>query len=338
MCQATLIWAGTYEDLEPGVSTRSDVDGVLGRPVREVETDVLFDYDPRGTGRRISIRYRGQSSVIDYIELEPSDRYSRLDYVAWFDLLDPTVTEVGEDGNRVEYHIIQGVSLHFDGSDAADPVVFFRHFDRDAFLGGGADEEEIGTIVPASTAAGDELGRCSDVLGIWRWHEGSMVECFDDRSCTASNGFAGPWECLDPTSGRLEIRWARIGQAAQYIDFVQPSRDGWMLEGANHSGQVVGGRRPEFSGGAPQPGCEAIIGRWLWANGDSVECTADGECSSSRGLSGPWRCLNSSGRFEIRWSRQGNPNQFIDTLLVSPLGSYLSGRNQHGVGLGAVRE
>lgn len=116
------------------------------------------------------------------------------------------------------------------------------------------------------------------------------------------------------------------------------SADGWELEGLNQAGQGVGGRRPEFTGGDPASGCGALIGSWRWANGAAVQCGADGRCASTGGVSGPWRCINQSGRFEIRWGRAGQPDQFIDNVVVSPLGSYLAGKNQYGVATGATRE
>ena len=106
----------------------------------------------------------------------------------------------------------------------------------------------------------------------------------------------------------------------------------------NQSGQGVGGRRPEFAGGDPPIGCQALLGKWSWSGGASVECGPDKTCTASNGLSGPWRCVNDKGRFEIRWGRDGRPDQFFDTFLISPLGSYLTGKNQPGVGMGAIRE
>lgn len=185
-------------------------------------------------------------------------------------------------------------------------------------------------------AATDAADRCKEILGIWSWFNGAMVECFAAGRCEASNGFGGPWECIG-ADGRFTIDWARPGQQVPYVDTLNLSTDGWELAGVNQSGQGVGGLRPGFRGGDPQGGCEAIIGSWRWSGGATVECRSDGTCTASNGLSGPWRCVSDKGRFEIRWGRGGRPNQFIDNLVVSPLGSYLSGKNQHGVGMGAVR-
>lgn len=190
---------------------------------------------------------------------------------------------------------------------------------------------------PGSTGAAAS-GACAGIHGRWRWFNGVMVECHSGGRCEASNGFGGPWRCLDP-SGRFEIQWSRAGQQTPYVDTVTLSPDGWELQGVNQSGQGVGGQRPEFTGGDPQTGCQALVGNWRWSGGAVVECRSNGTCTNSHGLSGPWRCVNDQGRFEIRWTRDGRPDQlFVDTFLMSPLGTYLTGKNQYGVGMGAVRE
>jgi len=190
---------------------------------------------------------------------------------------------------------------------------------------------------PSSKKQTDQANICQGIQGIWRWFNGAMVECFDDGKCTANNGFNGEWNCLDAT-GSFEISWSRPGQQVPYVDTVKLAPDGWELAGVNQAGQGVGGVRPNFTGGEPKEGCEAIHGTWRWSGGAIVECLDDGTCTHSHGLSGRWRCITPSGRFEIRWSRDGKTDAFIDTVLVSPLGSYLTGRNQYGVGMGATLE
>ena len=195
---------------------------------------------------------------------------------------------------------------------------------------------QTGVSRSVSDAAIDAPDKCKEIRGIWSWFNGAMVECFVAGRCEASNGFGGSWECLDP-AGRFTIDWTRPGQQVPYVDTLSLSSDGRELAGVNQSGQGVGGMRLEFSAGDPQGGCQAIIGNWRWSGGAAVECRSDRTCSASNGMSGPWRCVNDQGRFEIHWGRGGRPDQFIDKLVVSPLGSYLTGKNQHGVSMGAVR-
>ncbi|MBW2396303.1 MAG: PAN domain-containing protein [Deltaproteobacteria bacterium] len=89
--------------------------------------------------------------------------------------------------------------------------------------------------------------------------------------------------------------------------------------------------------GMANVGCDALVGRWRWFNGATVECESDGTCQASHGFGGSWRCIDAMGRFEIQWSRGEQPAQFADTLRVSPDGATLSGKNQFGSGVGANR-
>jgi hypothetical protein len=323
----------------------ADAERVLGSPIREVEPGKRYDYDPAGKGRRISIFYRSQDRIIEVIELEPGGLYTKEDYAEWFELSLATVAEPDNDGNWMELYLTQGVSLHFSGPTESDPVVFFRHFNRSAFVDekqgeevvAGSAETLVTTTESASDSPVDNADACQGIKGIWRWFNGAMVECFADGRCTATNGFNGEWNCLDPI-GRFKISWSRPGQQVPYVDTLTLSSDGWELTGVSQAGHGVGGVRPTFAGGEPKESCEAIHGTWRWSGGAVVECLDDGTCTNSHGLSGRWRCINPSGRFEIRWSRAGRPNQFIDNLVISPLGSYLTGKNQFGVAVGAVRE
>ncbi|MCK4623342.1 MAG: hypothetical protein KAT62_14155 [Desulfuromonadales bacterium] len=85
-------------------------------------------------------------------------------------------------------------------------------------------------------------------------------------------------------------------------------------------------------------GCDGMVGIWRWFNGATVTCKAEGSCDATNGFSGPWTCLDPSGRYEVRWGRPNNPALFIDTLELSPDGKQLRGTNQFGVGVMATRQ
>jgi hypothetical protein len=130
MLSCTIVDAGTFDGLEPGVSTRADVDRVLGSPIREVAAGVRYDYDPAAyDARRISVEYSATTGAVSTIDLYLAQQYSRDDYQQWFELGEPVVTTYDDSGNRVEYYTAAGISLHFDGPDQRDPVRFFRHYD-----------------------------------------------------------------------------------------------------------------------------------------------------------------------------------------------------------------
>jgi hypothetical protein len=191
---------------------------------------------------------------------------------------------------------------------------------------GGASPESTGAGVPGTPAQGQGL------VGTWTWSNGARVDFRADGTGTASNGFTATWRRL--ADGRLEIQWAKPGQPTRFTDVVSLSADGRTLSGRNQYGAGVSATsasRPASAGG------RTLLGTWRWNGGATVECRADGTCTASNGFSGPWRSLDSSGRFEIRWGRPGQPDQFIDTFTIAPGGGQLSGKNQYGVAMSATR-
>lgn len=133
LCAVSLVVAGEFEGLTPGVSRKADADRVLGPPVREVVPGTRFDYDPaRHDARRISIKYDGDKQVIETIDLYFKTSYAKSQYQQWFKLEAPARTAFDGDGNLIEYYSPAGLALHYDGPDDQSPVEFFSHFDQEA--------------------------------------------------------------------------------------------------------------------------------------------------------------------------------------------------------------
>lgn len=99
---------------------------------------------------------------------------------------------------------------------------------------------------PSQTAATDfpvvDPTRCDEIVGTWRWFNGAKVECQGNGRCEATNGFSGPWRCLDP-KGVVEIRWGRGGGSVQWIDTLNITSDGNKLSGTNQIGGSVSASR-----------------------------------------------------------------------------------------------
>ncbi|MBA3010884.1 MAG: hypothetical protein KJ658_00270 [Proteobacteria bacterium] len=70
-------------------------------------------------------------------------------------------------------------------------------------------------------------------------------------------------------------------------------------------------------------GCNAIVGKWKWFTGSTVDFGFNGEMT---GNGNHWECLDNGRTFKIVW----NNGQWIDTLTLSPDGMRLEGKNQFG--------
>lgn len=128
------IFAGTFKGLEPGTSTKREVDKILGIPEKEVMKNISYNYTPENNDtRRIFITFYRNKKVVETINIYPKKTYSKAKYQEWLDLKKPEKTKIDDNGNFVEYYISNGIALHFDGSDNSSAVRFFSHFDPAAF-------------------------------------------------------------------------------------------------------------------------------------------------------------------------------------------------------------
>lgn len=137
------VYADTYMDLTPGVSTKKDADRVLGKPIKEIIKGVRYDYSPEDhEASRLSLTFNRNTRVIETINIYSIEKYSKKQLREWFELGEPSKTVVDSDGNFVEYYGSKGVSLHFEGPGADSPVAFFTHFDT-ALLKASLDENAL---------------------------------------------------------------------------------------------------------------------------------------------------------------------------------------------------
>ncbi|NOR69262.1 MAG: hypothetical protein GQ532_06130 [Methylomarinum sp.] len=123
-----VVFAGTYLGLEPGVSKQNEVEQVFGKPVRVDVQARRYDYTPLDDDtRRVSIKFR--NGTIESIDIYARQTFSKSQYQQWLDLKTPDKSIVDSQGNRIEYYFLQGVALHYQGSDTSLGVSFFSHFD-----------------------------------------------------------------------------------------------------------------------------------------------------------------------------------------------------------------
>jgi tetratricopeptide (TPR) repeat protein len=139
--------AGDFAGLTPGVSTKADVDRVLGAPVREVVPGERYEYNPaRHDAVRISVKFRRGAGIVETIDLYPQGSYAKAQYRQWFKLEAPDKPVIDERGNLIEYYAGPGIALNYSGPDDTSPVAFFSHFDLRILL------EERPAPAPAAPA------------------------------------------------------------------------------------------------------------------------------------------------------------------------------------------
>lgn len=119
-----------FEGLQPGISTKKEADRVLGRPIRVIREGIRYDYDPtKYDARRISIKFKKNTQIIETIDLYMKEKYRKSQYKEWFDLKKRVNTEIDNQGNLVEYYHPAVIALHYEGADNSLPVAYFSHFD-----------------------------------------------------------------------------------------------------------------------------------------------------------------------------------------------------------------
>src|ERR1051325_2504902 len=96
-----LVAVSTYKGLQPGKSTRADVDAALGKPLRAVNATIM-EY-AAGDGGSILVEFR-TGSVVDRIERRFGRPVSRAALVRSLGLPDePEEKRTDRDGKLVEY-------------------------------------------------------------------------------------------------------------------------------------------------------------------------------------------------------------------------------------------
>ena len=126
---SSFAFGGTWKGLNPGVSKKTDVDRVLGSPIKEVIKGERYDYNPNSQDRsRVSIKFSKNTQIIESIDIYMKTQYDKSRYKEWFELGEPAKKEMDANGSLVEYYLPQKVSLHYAGANASNPVEFFSHF------------------------------------------------------------------------------------------------------------------------------------------------------------------------------------------------------------------
>ena len=119
--------------IEPGLSTRADVDRALGQPLRAVNASLL-EYPPPAGAARLAVKYRTGSNVVDVIQVDFPKSYSRAAILNSLKLPEqPDVTNV-RDGHLQEYFGgTRFMVLVYAGADPNSGVSVLGYYSRELF-------------------------------------------------------------------------------------------------------------------------------------------------------------------------------------------------------------
>jgi tetratricopeptide (TPR) repeat protein len=131
---SSLVFAGEFRGIEPGISTRSDVFSRFGKPKEEVIKNTRYIFDASQYDLKVlSVVIDEQTSRVTSIELYPNKTQYFSDFKNWFKLNDPFDQSYDAEGNLVETFLPHAVKLHYNGPNNQAPVLFFEHVDLLSF-------------------------------------------------------------------------------------------------------------------------------------------------------------------------------------------------------------
>lgn len=234
--------------LEPGVSRKSDVDRVMGKPIKELVKGERYEYDPRGMdARQVAVRFNKQTQLVEGIDIVPQRSIPKTKYQKWLGLKVPDVTKKYSNGNLVEYYFDQGIVLLYSSPQDTSPIACFSHFNPLLAQQKSAVEKPVSrdtkTEVGKKTPASEENRRSEEsIMGQWRWFNGctviinaggSMVSLSDGKIVSS-----GKWKAL-VGARQYQLEWKEGG----WVDKLTLSSDGKTLQGKNQHGGLVNGTR-----------------------------------------------------------------------------------------------
>ncbi len=96
------IGESAFQDITPGSSNRSDVERVLGRPLRSINTTV-FEYKAPESIGKLEVEHRAGSAVVERIEVYFIKPISRAALIKKLNLQQADATKTNAEGQLVEY-------------------------------------------------------------------------------------------------------------------------------------------------------------------------------------------------------------------------------------------
>ena len=119
--------SGTYKTLVPGVSSRIDVENILGKPVKEIRQGQYYEYLSVGHDLKSLLVKFDEKGVVCSIQLKFLKTYSQPQVKKWFNLDKPDKSEMDFHGFRNDTYLNKGLILHFEGSGEDGNVAGLSH-------------------------------------------------------------------------------------------------------------------------------------------------------------------------------------------------------------------
>lgn len=157
---ATSLGQTSFKGLTPGQSTRQDVEGVLGRPVREL-SETLTEYNSAGGNEQVFVQYQRDSSIVARIEVAYADAIERSTALRSLNLPPrSTAWQINSKSRLEEYFSAACVVLTYAGADASSGVSRIAYYSRQLFESasaklppGSSDRDPPGMNLPAESSA-----------------------------------------------------------------------------------------------------------------------------------------------------------------------------------------
>lgn len=122
----------SFKELQPGRSTRAEVEKVLGPPLNEV-SPTLLEYKSDKESEKIFVQYRRDSSVVERIEAVYLEAIDRSAVERSLNLRQPSASQTNARGKLEEYFPTADVVLTYAGAEITGGVSRVGYYSRELF-------------------------------------------------------------------------------------------------------------------------------------------------------------------------------------------------------------
>ncbi len=152
----------------------------------------------------------------------------------------------------------------------------------------------------------------ASLVGCWKWSNGANI-IIKNNGTVNNAAIKAKWQYKNEITAKSKDRGIYIITWPSIFDLIKLLDNGASFSGINSFGIPISGKR--ISGNNSQ-----LIGKWKWFNGIDVIVDKD-KTVKAGALQGNWK-VEKDG-FLVEWP-------IVDTIMVSPKGDELQGKNQFG--------